>query len=67
MKILKKEVKDCEDTASNKMKVLDLHYSHKGKEWRILVRDFIEDDFKNVLKQLRVAVRNSYNKENWKA
>jgi ribosomal protein L25 (general stress protein Ctc) len=62
MKIKSKEVKECEFTNSKKTTVLDLIYTHRWQEWRILVKDFQENDYKNILKQLRVKVRENFNK-----
>lgn len=69
MKIIKKKVKSCENTWWVKTTVLDLIYSHRGKEWRILVKDYFdsEENFNDILKQLRVKVRELYNKEKLKA
>ena len=67
MKILSKEIKDCEFTSWEPTKVLEIIYTHRWKEpRRILVKDYNESDEKNILKQLRVAVREDYNlrKEN---
>ena len=60
MKIIKKEIKECEFTDSKKTTVLDLTYSHMGEQWRILIKDYKEDTYKDILKQLRVKVRNLY-------
>lgn len=57
MKILTKEVKNCEDTAGKTTCVLDITYSHYGKKGRILVRDYNEDNYDSILKQLRKEVR----------
>jgi len=37
--------------------VLDLVYTHKWNEWRILVKDYDDKYFDVILKQLRVKVR----------
>lgn len=62
MRIISKEVKECE-MANNwtKTTVLDLNYTHRGKKWRILVKDYNDDTYEYVLKQLRVKVRENYN------
>ena len=73
MKIISKEVKDCEFTNWEPTKVLEIVYTHRSKEHRrILVKDYNENDEKNILKQLRVAVREDYilrkenaNNTNW--
>jgi hypothetical protein len=59
MKIKSKEIKECDDW-NCKTIVLDLLYSYKWKEWRILVRDYIDSDHQNILKQLRVKVKENY-------
>ena len=60
MKVIKKEVKNCEEKWKN-IKVLELQYSHRGEKGKIFVKDFIDSDYKNILKQLRVKVRENYN------
>lgn len=69
MRIIKKEVKKCDDcnkSNSDKTLVLDLLYTHRGKEWRILIKDYKEEYYQDYLKQLRVEVRNTYNEQNLK-
>jgi hypothetical protein len=63
MKILKKKVKLCDDSDGGKTNVLDLEYSHKGKTWKILIRDYDDSNYKDILKRLRVEVRNLYNNQ----
>ena len=63
MKVLKKQIKNCEDTGDNKMKVLDLHYSHRGEKGRILIRDYKDTDYKEILKRLRLEVRKLYDNQ----
>lgn len=60
MKILKKMIKECEETSWSKTIVLDLEYTHKWETWRILVKDYKDEFYDIILKQLRVAVRNAY-------
>jgi hypothetical protein len=57
MKITNKEVKECEMPDWTKTKVLDLEYTHKWTAWRILVKDYNDDFYDYILKQLRVKVR----------
>jgi len=59
MKIKSKEIKEC-DEWNSKTIVLDLLYSYKWKEWRILVRDYLDSDYQNILKQLRIKVKENY-------
>jgi len=40
-----------------KTNVLDLEYTHKWTAWRILVKDYNDDFYDYILKQLRVKVR----------
>ena len=61
MKVIKREVKDCEETSWVKTTVLDLHYSHRWEKGRILVRDYDDSMYTYILKQLRKEVRNHYN------
>lgn len=65
MKVINKEVKDCKFTNWKETKVLDLHYSHRWKKWRILVQDYFDDEktYNYILKQLRIQVRNKYNEK----
>lgn len=61
MKIISKEIKDCEFTDSKKTKVLDIKYTHRGETGRILIKDYdpaLEDEY---IKELRVKVRENYN------
>ena len=62
MKIISKEVKDCEETNGDKLKVLDLKYSHRGKQWRVLIHDYDDVNYDAILTKLRVEVRDLYNK-----
>jgi hypothetical protein len=60
MKIISKEVKECEFTDSKKTKVLDIKYTHRGETGRILIQDYdsaLEDEY---IKELRVKVRDAY-------
>ena len=61
MKVIKKEVKTCEETDGTKIKVLDLQYSHRGEKGQIFVRDYNDSMYSYILKQLRVKVRDNYN------
>lgn len=60
MKVLKKEVKICEETSWEKVKVLDLQYSHRWEKGRILVRDYKDSSYNFILKQLRKEVKKNY-------
>lgn len=57
MKITSKEIKECEMPDWTKTNVLDLEYTHKWTKWRILVKDYNDDFYDYILKQLRVKVR----------
>lgn len=61
MKVINKEVKNCELTSWIKETVLDLKYTHRWKEGRILVRDYNDELYAKTLKELRVEVRKAYN------
>ena len=60
MKITSKKIKECEYKWSKTM-VLDLEYTHKWETWKILVKDYDDNNFAEILKALRVQVRNTYN------
>lgn len=64
MKITKKKILEVEVENWDKINVLELLYTHKWEDGKILIRDYIEDEkgYKKILKQLRVAVRDNYNK-----
>lgn len=66
MKITNKEVKECEMPDWTKTSVLDLEYTHKWTTWRILVKDYNDDFYDYILKQLRVKVREYFlTREQW--
>jgi hypothetical protein len=66
MKITSKEVKECEMPDGTKTNVLDLEYTHKWVTWRILVKDYDDETYDYVLKQLRVKVREYFlTREQW--
>jgi len=71
MKVINKEVKECEFENGTKNTVLDLEYTHRWTKWRILVKDYVDDEklYTYILKQLRVQVRNAFNakKLKWEA
>ena len=46
-----------------KINVLDLKYSHKGLIGRVLIQDYDDINYKEILKRLRVEIRNTYNKQ----
>jgi len=62
MKITEKNIKEVELETWKMNTVLELLYTHRWEEWKILIRDYIEDEkgYKKILKQLRVAVRENY-------
>jgi len=61
MKILSKVVKEC-DTETGKTLVLELNYSHKRKKWKVLIRDYNDEYYEYILKQLRKEVKEAYDK-----
>ena len=63
MKVLKKTIKECEKMDWKKINVLDLKYSHKGFIGRVLIQDYDDINYKDILKRLRVEIRNTYNKK----
>jgi len=60
MKIIKKIIKECDLCEWWTTKVCDITYTHKWETWKILIRDFIEEDEDNVMKQLHKYVKESY-------
>ena len=60
MKITSKKIKECEYKWSKTM-VLDLEYTYKWETWKILIKDYDDNNFKEILKALRIQVRNTYN------
>ena len=67
MKVISKEVKECEVTSGKKETVLDLQYSHKWEKWQILVRDYHDSMYSYILKQLKSKVRDAYNEQKLKS
>ena len=67
MKVINKEIKECDEKDWTKVTVLDLQYTHRWEEWRILIRDYSDDFYDDILKQLRKAVRNNYTEQKLKA
>ncbi len=67
MKVTKKEIRECEETNEEgekvKTTVLDLTYSHYGlKGLKIYVKDYNDEFYEYVLKQLNEKVREAYPK-----
>ena len=60
MKITSKKIKECE-YKWNKTMVLDLDYTYKWETWKILIKDYDDNNFKEILKALRFQIRNNYN------
>lgn len=60
MKITSKKIKECEYKWAKTM-VLDLDYTYKWETWKILIKDYDDNNFKEILKALRVQIRNNYN------
>lgn len=60
MKVIKKQIKKCENSDWSKTNVLDLLYTHKKKEWRVLVKDYDDANYNVILKQIRKAVKEQY-------
>ncbi len=60
MKIIRKTVKNCNETDWKEVKVLELEYSHMWERWTILIRDYEEEKYDEILKQLRIEVRKAY-------
>lgn len=57
MKIIKKDIKECDTKEWVKTLVLDLEYSYKWNTWKILIRDYNDDNYLIILKQLRKEVK----------
>ena len=60
MKITSKKIRECEYKWAKTM-VLDLEYTHKWETWKIFVKDYDDNNFKEILKELRIQVNNTYN------
>lgn len=60
MKITSKKIRECE-YKWEKTIVLDLEYTHKWETWKIFVKDYDDNNFKEILKELRIQVNNTYN------
>ncbi len=66
MKIISKEIKECENSDSTKTLVLEIIYSHKWETWKLLIKDYEEKYEKKVIKQLRKKVQEYFlTKEQW--
>lgn len=64
MKVVSKEVKDCKDEDGNEVTVLDLNYTHYWEKGRVVIRDYSEDMYDYILKQVRKEVSKWY--KNWR-
>ena len=65
MKILKKEIRRCENSEGKEEIVLHIEYSHYRKKWEVQIRDYghlvdDEDAYNHIVKQLRQKVSNHY-------
>jgi len=60
MKIKEKIIKECKTQDGKDDLVLELQYTHRWESWTIWVRNYNEDLYDLILKELRVAVRESY-------
>ena len=69
MKILKKNIRECEMPDWTKTMVLELDYSHKKFTGKIIVKDYNDINYHKILKQLRPEVVKAYNltKEQWQS
>ena len=63
MKIINKEIKECENTDGTKTYVLDLEYTHRWETWKILIKDYKEEFYEEYLQELRKQVRNLYTEQ----
>lgn len=70
MKIIKKTLRNCEYNWKETL-VLELEYTHKWEIWLVQIKDYKKDtsekEYSNILKKLRVAVKNTYNEKKLKA
>jgi len=62
MRITEKNIREVDLESWDTNTVLELLYTHRGLDWKILIRDYVEDEkgYKLILKQLRKAVRENY-------
>jgi len=63
MKVINKEIRECESTAWEPITVLILEYTHRKKRGRIMIREYDDKDYDEILKRLRKEVRELYLKE----
>lgn len=62
MKILSKQIKECEETNWTKTTVLDLVFSYKHRKWRVLIRDYFNDNktYAHIIKNLKEEIVKAY-------
>ena len=62
IKIIKKEVKTCENTDWNKTLVLHLQYKIKGLKWEVNIKDYEDNEhnYKKVLEKVKKHIREAY-------
>lgn len=67
MKITSKEIRDCTNPDNTKTQVLEIFYTHKWEKGRILVKDYDDNFYDIILKQLKKEVKKHYilNKKIW--
>lgn len=61
MKIRNEEIKVCDTKEGCKTDVLEINYTHKGLSWKILIRDYKEELYPEIIKELRKEVTKAYN------
>lgn len=66
MKVTKKTIREC-DTQDGKTIVLELEYTHKWYNWKLLVRDYNDKNYKHILKQLKKEVISYFNENIWQS
>lgn len=59
MKVTSKEVRECEEDGKKTL-VLILEYTHRRKNWRVMVKDYDDSTYEYVLKQLKQAIGKHY-------
>lgn len=62
MKITSKDIKNCTMEDGTETLVLELKYTHKWMEGKILVKDYNDDNYESILKKLKIAVKEAYDK-----
>lgn len=61
--VIRKKVKDCDTQDGGKTRVLFLDYKINGEKWEIQVKDYNDEYYSYILKQLKQKATNLYIQE----